>query len=147
MCTLGGEVVILSKEIPDCRMGGVSVIAAIFKTRPVVSHPRQERVLFDLRRVDAYLAPQTWLRTVSAVGQVTLGGYRYGLGTAWATQTVSICFDPQARHFVFTCLKPHAPRGRDLPTLPAVRRAPQGLTVETLTDLPVGGQEGARLLK
>jgi len=108
-------------------------------------HPQRERALFDLKRVDAYLATQTWLRTVSSVGQVTLGGYRYGVGIAWATQTVSIRFDSQDRQFVFTCLKPPTRRGQDLPALPAVRRDAQGLTVEALTGLPVvGGKEKRR---
>jgi len=100
-------------------------------------HPQREPALFDLKRVDAYLATQTWLRTVSSVGQVTLGGYRYGVGIAWAHQTVSIRFDPQDRHFVFTCLKPPTRRGPDLPELSAVRRDAQGVTVEELTGLPV----------
>lgn len=109
-------------------------------------HPQREGILFDLKQVAAYLATQTWLRTVSSVGQVTLGGYRYGLGIAWATQTVSINFDPQERQFVFTCLKPPARHGQSLPEVPAVRRDPQGLTVEELTGLSVGGGEREQLI-
>lgn len=52
--------------------------------------PEWELDLFDLKRVDSFLATQTWLRTVSQTGQVALGGYRYGLGMAWAEQTVSV---------------------------------------------------------
>ena len=42
--------------------------------------PEWELDLFDLRRVDNYLATQTWIRKASEVGQVSLGGQRYGLG-------------------------------------------------------------------
>ena len=45
--------------------------------------PEQEQYLLDLACVDAYLATQTWIRTVSQVGQVTLGNQRYGLGLGW----------------------------------------------------------------
>jgi hypothetical protein len=107
-------------------------------------HPQRERAMFDLKRVDAYLATQTWLRTVSSVGQVTLGGYRYGLGMAWATQTVSIHFDPQDRQFVCTNIKPHTHRRHELPELPPVHKNAQGLTVEELTGLPAVGNKTER---
>jgi transposase len=98
--------------------------------------PEWEIDLFDLDRVDAYLAGQIWLRTVSSVGQVTLGGYRYGLGKAWATQAVSIQFEPGQRQFCFTQIRPMPKAGQRLPELTPVRLAAQGLTVEALTGLP-----------
>jgi hypothetical protein len=98
-------------------------------------HPNREGALFDVKRVDAFLATQQWTRTVSQVGQVTLGGYRYGVGTAWAGQTVSIHFESHDRHFVFTHLRPATRRSVARPALAPVRRQAQGLTVETLTGL------------
>lgn len=114
---------------------------------PLVAHPQLltprrpyrpewERDLFDLSQVDAYLAQLTWTRTVSQVGQVTLGGYRYGLGRAWAEQTVSIHFDAQTRQLVFTQLRPQTNRGRTLLELTPVRLPAQGLSVEDITGLP-----------
>lgn len=98
--------------------------------------PEWELELFDLKRVDDYLAKQTWIRTVSQVGQVSLGSHRYGLGIAWAGQTVTVHFDPEQRQLVFTQVRPETKRGHRLPELPPVRRNAQGLTVEGLTGLP-----------
>jgi hypothetical protein len=98
--------------------------------------PEWELDLFDLKRVADYLARHTWIRTVSDVGQLSLGGYRYGLGTAWAGQTVSINFDPDQRQFVFTQLKPKTKRGKHLPELPATRLEAKGLSVQEITGLP-----------
>jgi len=97
--------------------------------------PEWELDLFDLQRVDEYLATQTWIRTVSQVGQVSLGGYRYGLGIAWAGQTVSISFEVQPRQVVFTQVRPETKRGQAPPELSPVRLPAQGLTVHDLTGL------------
>jgi len=97
--------------------------------------PEWELDLFDLQRVDEYLATQTWIRTVSQVGQVSLGGYRYGLGIAWAGQTVSISFEVQPRQVVFTQVRPETKRGQPPPELSPVRLPTQGLTVHDLTGL------------
>jgi hypothetical protein len=98
--------------------------------------PEWELDLFDLKRVEAYLVTQTWLRTVSQVGQVALGGYRYGLGRAWAEQTVSVCFDAGQRHFVFTQVRPDSRPGHRLPELAPVCLKAQGLSLEDLMGLP-----------
>ena len=97
--------------------------------------PEWELDLFDLQRVDEYLATQTWIRTVSQVGQVSLGGYRYGLGIAWAGQTVRISFEVQPRQFVFTQVRPETKRGQAPPELSPVRLPAQGLTLPDLTGL------------
>ena len=99
--------------------------------------PEWELDLFDLKRVDDYLATHTWIRTVSEVGQVSLGGQRYGLGIAWAGQAVSIGFDPQLRQFVFTQVKPETKRGQRHPDLSPVRLDAKGLSVQDITGLPV----------
>jgi hypothetical protein len=98
--------------------------------------PEWELELFDSKRVDTYLATLTWIRTVSQVGQVTLGGYRYGLGIAWAEQTVSVSFDAECRQFVFTQVRPKTKRGRCLPELASVHLDAKGLSIEELTGLP-----------
>jgi len=99
--------------------------------------PEWELDLFDLKRVDDYLASHTWLRTVSEVGQVSLGGQRYGLGVAWAGQTVSISFNPEQRQFVFTQVRPETKRGKRHSDLPLVHLDAKGLSVEEITGLPV----------
>jgi len=99
--------------------------------------PEWEPALFDLTRVEAYLVQQNWLRVVSQVGQVSLGGYRYGLGIAWAGQTVSIHFQAAAREFVFTQLRPERKRELRQPALAPIRLSAQGLSIEALTGLPV----------
>jgi len=115
---------------------------------PLVAHPELRRprrpyqpegetTLFDLTRVEAYLAQPRWLRLVSQVGQVSLGGYRYGLGVAWAGQTVSIHFEAATRQFVFTQLRPARKRDPRHPQLAPARLAAQGLSLEQLTGLPV----------
>jgi hypothetical protein len=103
--------------------------------------PEWELELFDLKRMDDYLAKQTWTRTVSQVGQVSLGSHRYGLGVAWAGQTVTVRFDPEQRQFVFTQVRPETKHGYRRPELPPVRRNAQGLTVEGLTGLPAALEE------
>jgi len=115
---------------------------------PLVAHPEllvprrpyrveQELNGFDLARVDAYLATQTWIRTVSQVGQVTVGNHRYGLGVAWAGQTVSIRFEVPQRQFLFTQVKPPTKRRRNQPELDPIGLDAHGLTVEMLTGQPI----------
>ena len=98
--------------------------------------PEWELDSFGLERVDDYLATRTWLRTVSEVGQVSLGGQRYGLGIAWAGQTVSVSFDPEQRQYMFTQVKPETKRGKRQPDLPPVHLDAKGLSVEEITGLP-----------
>jgi hypothetical protein len=65
--------------------------------------PSHELALFDLERVDAYLATFTWQRKVGKTGQITLGGrhQRYSVGRTYAYHQVLVRFDPHDRHFVF----------------------------------------------
>lgn len=102
---------------------------------PVTAHPEVlaaprpfraewELASFDLAAVDTYLARFTWERIVSKVGQIDLGGYRYGVGRAWSRQRLSIRFDPTTRQLVFSNGET-AIRRQDL----------KGLEVETLLGL------------
>lgn len=64
-------------------------------------HPDLEWDLFDLNRVDAFLAKQIWTRKVAKNGTVHLGDHYYILGSIWKAQSVSIRFLPGSRFFRF----------------------------------------------
>lgn len=81
---------------------------------PVVAHPELlqprrsfqpelELAIFDLKKVDDYLATFTWERKVGKTGQITIGGSHqtYSVGRAYARRHVLVRFDPTDRHFVF----------------------------------------------
>jgi len=107
---------------------------------PIVAHPEllqprrpfqpeQELALFDLERVDAYLATFTWKRIVDKNGRVSLGGKqrRYSVGRSYAGREVVARFDPTDRHFVFS--ESHASEK-------IIRRLPaKGLDIGDLTGL------------
>ena len=97
--------------------------------------PEWELDLFDLKRVDAYLAEFTWTRTCTSVGQLRMRNIRYSLGYAWAHQDVSITFDPDHRQFVFTQIRSETRKGKDLPRLAPVRRDAKNLSVEDITGI------------
>lgn len=78
---------------------------------PLVAYPQalqprrayarqQELEYFSLQRVFDYLATQFWWRRVNSVGQISLGGHRYGLSTDHTDQDVRITFDAQQGHFI-----------------------------------------------
>lgn len=109
---------------------------------PIVAHPEllqprrpfqpeHELALFDLQRVDAYLATFTWERLVGKTGQITLGGRheRYTVGRAYKGQQVLVRFDPADRHFVFYPV--------DAPDQEIGRRPARHLGVSDLTGLEV----------
>jgi Homeodomain-like domain/Integrase core domain len=84
--------------------------------------PEWEARLFDLARVEAYLASHgSWLRTVSGRGQVTLANHWYVLGMAWRHQTVSIQYDLRQHDFLFTLV---TPKNAPLPKNPEPRHCP-----------------------
>lgn len=87
--------------------------------------PDQELDLFSLQRVYRYLAQQHWWRHVSQVGQISLGGYQYGLGTDYAHQDVKLIFLPNAIDFVVM-----NSQGSEIKRL-----KPKGVTVSELTGL------------
>jgi hypothetical protein len=72
---------------------------ARFSGRPF--QPELEWVLFDLNRVDAFLAQQIWIRHVGEQGQVGVGSDHYYLGRDYAFQTVTVHFQPATRTFRF----------------------------------------------
>jgi len=97
--------------------------------------PEWEHELFDLKRVDAYLAEFTWIRTCTSVGQLRMRKLRYSLGYAWAHQDVSATFDPEQRQFVFTQIRSETRKGKRQPKLDPVRRDAKNLSVEDITGL------------
>jgi hypothetical protein len=119
---------------------------------PIVAHPEllqprrffrpeYELALFDLKRVDAYLATFTWQRKVGKAGQITLGGRHqtYSVGRLYAKQQVLVRFDPSDRHFVF--YEAHDPdceigrrpaRDLDVADLTGLATWPEGLGLQQL---------------
>jgi hypothetical protein len=109
---------------------------------PIVAHPEllqprrpfqasHELSLFDLQRVDQYLASFTWVHRMSSSGQVAIGPHRtrYTVSRTHAGQDIEVRFDPQDRHFVFS------PLGQPEQV---IRRCPaKGLDVADLTGLEV----------
>lgn len=90
-----------------------------------------EMAIFDLCRVDAYLAKQQWTRKVGKTGQICIGGHHqyYNVGREYARREVIVRFDPTDRHFVFFDL--------DQPDDEIGRRPARNLTVEELTGLAI----------
>jgi len=60
----------------------------------------QERALFDLGRVDAYLARWEWQRRVDREGKISLAGHNIPLGRCYRAQVVNVRFTPSTREFV-----------------------------------------------
>ena len=128
---------------------------------PIVAHPEllqqrhpfqpeHELALFDLQRVDAYLATFTWERKVGKTGQITLGGrhQRYSVGRTYAGRQVLVRFDPADRHFVFhDADDPEEQIGRrpardlDVVDLTGLATWPEGLGLQQLP-LPLVFSEG-----
>jgi transposase InsO family protein len=89
-------------------------------------HPTAELSLFSLVRVDQFLSQFTWQYKVSAVGQIPIHDYQYGVGTPQAGKTIDVRFDPGTREFIFS----------DAQTTQEVKRHPvRGLDVSTITGL------------
>lgn len=119
----------LNSEYPSRSLGGQPPL-----TRTPTAHhsgraydPYQEAALWDQQRVTAYLAGHHWFRTVSAQGQLALGGHTYGLGQEWADQSLEITFNAETQHF---CCR--SANGQSSVQVPA-----QGLTAtELMGELP-----------
>jgi len=129
----------LNYELPSKAegCGGKPPVSA----HPELLQPRRpfqacfELSLFDLQRVDQYLASFKWIHRVGSTGQVAIGPHRtrYSVSRAHAGQDVAVRFDPQVRHFVFSVL--------DQPEQVIRRCSAKGLDVADLTGLeiwPVG---------
>lgn len=100
---------------------------------PLVAHPEAmhsgrfyrpewEMDLLDMRRVYAYLARGRWFRRSGALGVLSVGSYRYGVGKAFANQTFEVTFNAQTVEW--SCLPQDGP--------PALCIPAQGLTKSAL---------------
>jgi hypothetical protein len=100
-------------------------------------HPDLEWDLFDLDRVDAFLAEHVWTRKVATNGTVHLGNYYYILGAIWKAQFVSARFLPGSRSFRF-----QAKDGSLITDLPALGIEKEHLIglIPTHLPLPLGFQ-------
>ena len=97
--------------------------------------PEWELELFNLKRVDEYLAEFTWVRTCTSVGQLRMRKMRYSLGAAWAYQDVSATYDPEHRQFVFEQIRSNTRKGKEQPKLDPVRRDAKNLSIEDITGI------------
>jgi hypothetical protein len=61
---------------------------------------KEESSLFNLRRVDQYLAQWEWRRHVDSTGQISLANHNQRVGRCYQGQMVKIRFDPTTRDFV-----------------------------------------------
>lgn len=84
-----------------------------------------ELEIFSLERVYGYLADHHWWRRVSEVGQISIGGHRYGVGTSYTNQDVRVTFDASIAQFVV----------EDSHQEGIKRLQPKGLTVGEITGL------------
>lgn len=91
-------------------------------------HPAAELALFNLARVDRFLARFTWSYKVSKVGQVCIVNHKYSVGKAYAGRRMDIRLELHDRHFVFC-----DDQGGQL-----IKRCPaEGLDAATITGLDV----------
>jgi transposase InsO family protein len=119
------------------RAGSCQGLAPLI-AHPTAQQPRRlyqpecEHELFDLRRVDSYLAGFGWQRRTDMVGKVSLANHDYYVGKANKGRVFDVSFDPTDRSF---CLK--TPDGEV-----ELRRPAVGLDAQHLTNIrknPRGG--------
>jgi hypothetical protein len=60
----------------------------------------QEEPMLDLQRVYDYLSLGRWFRRTGVLGQISLGGQRYGVGGSFSNQTMEITFDSLTHEIV-----------------------------------------------
>ena len=102
---------------------------------PLVAHPEAahsgrlyrlewEEQLLDMHRVHDYLAQGRWFRYSGALGQLSLGTYRYGVGKAFANQTFEVTFDSQTLDWI--CLPADGREAIRIPTKGPTKAALMG---------------------
>lgn len=62
--------------------------------------PEEEAMLFDLKRVDAYLSQWEWRRTVDSMGKISLANRNFYVGKTYRGQVMRIRFDMESREMV-----------------------------------------------
>jgi hypothetical protein len=100
-------------------------------------HPDLEWELFDMQRVDTFLAQFVWTRKVARNGVVHIAGECYSLGKARKGQFVAVRFLPGSRSFRF-----ESADGAEIMVLPALGFEKEHLigTIPVHFPLPVGFQ-------
>lgn len=88
-------------------------------------NPDEELLSFSMQRIYDFLATQHWWRTISKVGQTSIGGIVYSVGLDYARQDVKFTFDPQIAEFVV----------KDAQDVVIKRIKPKNLTVQEITGL------------
>jgi hypothetical protein len=91
--------------------------AAAYPRRPY--HVHYEADLFNLARVDVFLATQRWSRRANNLGCITLGARSYCPGVTWAEHDVEITFEPEQRQLVFHDLQAQTVSRRPIKALTA----------------------------
>lgn len=112
----------------------------VFPTANTTGRPYHldlEWEMFDLNRVDAFLAQFVWTRKVAHNGVVHIAGFYYTLGRAWIGQSVSVRFLPGSRSFRF-----ESAAGLEIKVLPAQGFEKEHLmgTIPAHLPLPAGFQ-------
>jgi transposase len=115
----------LNQVYPSRSLGGRAPLEAYPHARHSGRdyHPDQELDILDQDRVFAYLAQHRWFRLVSAQGQFYIGAHRYGVGRAYAGQTLEITFDSPTK-----CLHCLPERGDALSPIPIRGLSPHELS-------------------
>ena len=99
-------------------------------------HPSAELALFDLERVDRFLAQFTWSYKVTKVGQFKIADQRYSAGMAYAGQTICVRFEPEGRQFALyesqkgTFIKRFKAKGLDVATITGLTSKPLGPPIQ-----------------
>ncbi len=115
----------LNQVYPSRSLGGQAPLQADPQARHSGRdyHPDQELDMLSMERVHTYLAQQRWFRLTSEQGQFSLGAQRYGIGRAYAGQTIEITFDPATE-----CLHCVPERGDALSPMPFLGLSPHTLS-------------------
>jgi hypothetical protein len=93
-----------------------------------------EPQLWDLSRVDAFLAQPVWYRRADRYGLISLYNRNKCLGKAYQGQEVAVRFDPEGRHWVVS----------DLEGMVIVRLIAEELSRERIMKLEVGHRRPPR---
>jgi hypothetical protein len=64
-----------------------------------VYQPSNEQALWDLARVDRFLAGEFWRRRTDRNGVISIYGHNRSVGRAWARQEVVVRFDESSRNW------------------------------------------------
>ena len=100
--SLAARLDLLNTRYPSRSLAGQAPLAA----HPEAAHSGRpyrlewEEHLLDMQRVHDYLAQRRWFRRSGSLGQLSIGGYRYGVGKAFANQTLEVTFNSQTLEWI-----------------------------------------------